>query len=111
MRYIAAQRPATLNALASPSGPPAWRSILACALVGTRDRVLPPAEQIIMANRARAHIVKVNALAAVDDLPVPRCRRPDQGRGSGHPLMPAGARTAAAAYTQLHNEERQPRWS
>jgi pimeloyl-ACP methyl ester carboxylesterase len=57
----ATQRPVTLSALSTPSGPPAWRSIPTWALVGTRDRVLPPAEQIIMANRARAHIVKANA--------------------------------------------------
>ena len=57
----ATQRPVTLSALATPSGPPAWRSIPTWALVGTRDGVLPPAEQIVMAERARAHIVRVNA--------------------------------------------------
>ena len=30
-------------------------------MIGTADRVLPPAEQIFMAKRAGAHITKVNA--------------------------------------------------
>jgi pimeloyl-ACP methyl ester carboxylesterase len=57
----ATQRPVALSALATASGTPAWRSIPSWALVGTQDRVLPPAQQLIMAERARAHIVKVNA--------------------------------------------------
>ena len=57
----ATQRPATLSALATPAGTPAWRSIRSWALVGTRDRVLPPAQQSVMAERARARIVKVDA--------------------------------------------------
>ena len=57
----ATQRPVTLSALATPAGTPAWRSIRSWALVGTRDRVLPPAQQSVMAERARARIVKVDA--------------------------------------------------
>ena len=57
----ATQRPATLSALGTPSGPPAWKSIPSWALVGTLDRVLPPAEQQIMATRARSHITRVKA--------------------------------------------------
>ncbi len=57
----ATQRPVTLSALATPSGPPAWRSIPTWALVGTRDRVLPAAQQTAMAERARAHTVRVSA--------------------------------------------------
>ena len=55
------QRPVTLSALATPSGPPAWRAIRTWALVGTKDRVLPAAEQTAMAERARAHTVRVSA--------------------------------------------------
>ena len=55
------QRPATLSALGTPSGPPAWKSIHSWAFVGTLDRVLPPAEQQIMAERARSHITRVKA--------------------------------------------------
>lgn len=55
------QRPVTLSALATPSGVPAWKTIPSWDLVGTADHVLPAAEQMIMAQRAHAHIVKVNA--------------------------------------------------
>jgi pimeloyl-ACP methyl ester carboxylesterase len=58
----AGQRPLTLSALteASPNVP-AWRTIPSWALIGTADRVLPPAGQQAMAARAGAHVVKVNA--------------------------------------------------
>jgi pimeloyl-ACP methyl ester carboxylesterase len=55
----ATQRPITLSAGTEPSGAPAWRMIPSWALVGTADRVLPPAEQAFMARRADAHIVRV----------------------------------------------------
>ena len=55
------QRPATLSALGTPSGPPAWKSIPSWAFVGTLDHVLPPAEQQIMAERAGSHITRVKA--------------------------------------------------
>lgn len=57
----ATQRPVTLSALATPSATTAWRSIPSWALVGTRDRVLPPAQQLAMAERARAQIVRADA--------------------------------------------------
>ena len=57
----AVQRPITLNALAEPSGPPAWRSTPVWALVGTEDRVIIPAEQRFMADRAHAHVVTTDA--------------------------------------------------
>jgi pimeloyl-ACP methyl ester carboxylesterase len=57
----AAQRPVTLSALSTPSGPPAWRTIPSWAVVGTIDRVLPPAEQQVMARRAGSHITRVRA--------------------------------------------------
>ena len=42
-------------------GPPAWRSIPSWALVGTRTACYHQRSNPIMAERARAHIVKVNA--------------------------------------------------
>ena len=55
------QRPLALSALSDPSSPPAWTSIPSWALVGTADHVIPPAEQLYMAQRAHAHIVEVRA--------------------------------------------------
>jgi pimeloyl-ACP methyl ester carboxylesterase len=57
----AVQRPIALNALAEPSGPPAWRTIPARALVGTEDRVITPTEQTFMAERAHAHVATTDA--------------------------------------------------
>jgi pimeloyl-ACP methyl ester carboxylesterase len=57
----ASQRPVTLGALAAPSGAPAWKGIPSWYLVGTLDRVIPPAEQRFMARRAGAHVVAVAA--------------------------------------------------
>lgn len=61
-RLAAGQRPLTFSALTEASpGVPAWKTIPSWDLVGTADKVIPPAEQLIMAQRAGAHIVKVNA--------------------------------------------------
>ena len=57
----AVQRPAALNQLFEPSGPPAWRTIPAWSLIGTKDNVIPPALQENMSSRAGAHISTVNA--------------------------------------------------
>ena len=58
----ASQRPLTLSALSEPFvGTPAWQDIPSWALVGTADRVLPPAQQVFMATRANAQIVEVDA--------------------------------------------------
>ncbi len=57
----AVQRPAAVAQLGEPSGPPAWASIPAWALVGTADRVIPPDQQEAMANRAGATISTVRA--------------------------------------------------
>ncbi|MEV4075503.1 alpha/beta fold hydrolase [Nonomuraea fuscirosea] len=51
----ATQRPAALAALASPSGPPAWKTIPSWYLVAGADQAIPPAAQRFMANRAGAH--------------------------------------------------------
>jgi pimeloyl-ACP methyl ester carboxylesterase len=57
----AAQRPLTLSAGGEASGVPAWRTIPSWYLVGTADKVIPPAEQRIMAARAKAHTVEIKA--------------------------------------------------
>jgi pimeloyl-ACP methyl ester carboxylesterase len=59
-RLIAAgQRPITLGANTTPSGPPAWKTLPSWTVVGTEDRVIPPATQRHMAERAGATITEV----------------------------------------------------
>jgi pimeloyl-ACP methyl ester carboxylesterase len=55
------QRPLAGSAAATPSGVPAWKTIPSWYLVGTQDHVIPPAEQRIMATRAKAQTVEVKA--------------------------------------------------
>jgi pimeloyl-ACP methyl ester carboxylesterase len=57
----ATQRPLAASTLSEPSGPPAWKTIPSWAVIGTADRVIPPAELTFMAQRAGAHITDVNA--------------------------------------------------
>ena len=57
----ATQEPLAASALQEPSGPPAWKTIRSFALIGTQDMVLPPAEQVFMAARAHATVVKIKA--------------------------------------------------
>jgi pimeloyl-ACP methyl ester carboxylesterase len=57
----ATQRPLSTAALGQPSGPPAWVDIPSWALVGTIDHAIPPAAQLVMAERAGARIVEVKA--------------------------------------------------
>jgi pimeloyl-ACP methyl ester carboxylesterase len=56
---VAGQRPITLQANTTPSGPPAWRSIPSWAVIGTEDRVIPPAVQRSMAENAGAIVTEV----------------------------------------------------
>jgi pimeloyl-ACP methyl ester carboxylesterase len=51
----AAQRPSTLATGQEASGPPAWATIPSWYLVAEKDRVIPPAAQHFMADRAGAH--------------------------------------------------------
>ncbi|MCY1143075.1 alpha/beta hydrolase [Actinoplanes sp. Pm04-4] len=53
------QRPITLSANTTPSGPPAWRTLPSWAVIGTEDKVIPPATQRSMAERAGAKITDV----------------------------------------------------
>jgi pimeloyl-ACP methyl ester carboxylesterase len=57
----ATQRPGSTLTLVQESGPPAWAEIPSWALVGTLDRLILPATQLFMAERAGARIVKVKA--------------------------------------------------
>jgi pimeloyl-ACP methyl ester carboxylesterase len=59
-RLIAAgQRPITLSANTTPSGPSAWKGAPSWAVIGTEDRVIPPDTQRHMAERAGATITEV----------------------------------------------------
>ncbi len=57
----ATQRPLAASTLTETSGTPAWKTIPSWAVIGTADKVIPPALLESMAKRARAHITKVNA--------------------------------------------------
>jgi pimeloyl-ACP methyl ester carboxylesterase len=57
----AIQRPLAASTLTEHSGTPAWKTIPSWAVIGTADRVIPPAELTFMAKRAGAHITDVNA--------------------------------------------------
>ena len=56
---IASQRPITLSANTAAAGEGAWKTLPSWAVVGTEDRVIPPATQRSMAERAGATITEV----------------------------------------------------
>ncbi len=55
---VAGQRPITLSANTTPSGPGAWKNLPSWAVIGTEDRVIVPATQRSMAERAGATITE-----------------------------------------------------
>ena len=55
---VAGQRPITLGANTTPSGPPAWKSLPSWVVIGTEDRVIPPATLRSMAERAGSTITE-----------------------------------------------------
>ena len=57
----ATQQPLAASAVTEPSGPPAWQTIPSWAVIGTADKVIPPAELRFMAARADARITYVDA--------------------------------------------------
>jgi len=57
----ATQRPLTISANTTPSGPPAWKSLPSWAVIGLEDRVIPADTQRKMAERAGATITDVAA--------------------------------------------------
>jgi len=68
----ATQRPLAASVLTEQSGPPAWASIPSWDIIGTADHVIPSAEQLFMAKRARAHITEINArhLSMISNPPI-----------------------------------------
>jgi pimeloyl-ACP methyl ester carboxylesterase len=60
-----AQRPGSLRGLDSDSGVPAWRSLPSWYVVATADRVIPPAAQRFMAERAGSRVVEVKGASHV----------------------------------------------
>jgi pimeloyl-ACP methyl ester carboxylesterase len=57
----ATQRPLAANAATDVSGSPAWQTIPSWAVIGTADKVIPPALLTFMADRAGSRITYVNA--------------------------------------------------
>ncbi|MFC6019894.1 alpha/beta fold hydrolase [Plantactinospora solaniradicis] len=49
------------NALTEPATEPAWKTIPSWAVIGTEDRVIPPASQEAMMERAGAKITRIDA--------------------------------------------------
>jgi pimeloyl-ACP methyl ester carboxylesterase len=58
---VASQRPITLGANTAPTETAAWKTLPSWAVVGTEDRVIPPATQRRMAERAGSTITEVAA--------------------------------------------------
>jgi pimeloyl-ACP methyl ester carboxylesterase len=56
---VQSQRPITLSANTTPSGVPAWKTLPSWTVIGTEDKVIPPATQRHMAERAGATITEV----------------------------------------------------
>jgi pimeloyl-ACP methyl ester carboxylesterase len=57
----ASQRPAAVNVLSEPSGPPAWKSVRSWFLVARLDHVIPAAAERFMAERAKSTVVEINS--------------------------------------------------
>lgn len=60
-RLFTTQRPLTQAAAEGASGAPAWKTIPSWYLVASEDRVIPPATQRFMAERAGAHTSEVRS--------------------------------------------------
>jgi pimeloyl-ACP methyl ester carboxylesterase len=57
----ARQRPLSSAALSQESGEPAWRTIPSWSVIGKQDAIIPPAEQVVMSKRAKAHTIEIDA--------------------------------------------------
>ncbi len=57
----AGQRPGALASFVIPSGPPAWKDIPSYYMVASQDRVIDPAAERIMAERAGATTVEIDS--------------------------------------------------
>lgn len=60
-----AQRPGSVGGLGGPSGVPAWKTVPSWYVVATADRVIPPAVQRFMAERAKSKVVEVEGASHV----------------------------------------------
>lgn len=61
----AAQRPGSVGGLAGPSGVPAWKSLPSWYVIPTADKVIPPAVQRFMAQRAGSRVVEAKGASHV----------------------------------------------
>lgn len=57
----ASQRPGSVEGLMGPSGAPAWKSIPSWYLIPTQDKVIPPAAQRFMAERAGSRVTEIRS--------------------------------------------------
>ncbi|MBO3750063.1 alpha/beta hydrolase [Streptosporangiaceae bacterium NEAU-GS5] len=57
-RLWATQRPASTSAFMTPSGSAAWKTVPSWYFISTGDRIITPASELAMAQRARARITK-----------------------------------------------------
>jgi pimeloyl-ACP methyl ester carboxylesterase len=64
LAQAATQRPIAQSALREPAPSAAWQTKPSWDVIGTRDRLLPPAAQRFMAHRAKAHITSIPAAHA-----------------------------------------------
>jgi pimeloyl-ACP methyl ester carboxylesterase len=55
----AGQRPATMRAFTTPSKATAWKTIPSWYVIGTEDKIITPASQQAMAQRANAKVLRV----------------------------------------------------
>ncbi|WP_436535719.1 alpha/beta fold hydrolase [Actinoplanes sp. HUAS TT8] len=53
------QRPITLSANTTPSGPAAWKTLPSWAVIGTEDKVIPPGVKRAQAERAGSKVTEV----------------------------------------------------
>jgi len=60
-----AQRPGSVGGLGAPSGVPAWKSLPSWYVLAGADRVIPPAAQRFMAERAKSKVVEVEGASHV----------------------------------------------
>jgi pimeloyl-ACP methyl ester carboxylesterase len=58
---FAEQRPGAAAQFTEPSGEPAWKTIPSWALIGTEDKVIPPALQEMFTKRAGTNVTSVEA--------------------------------------------------
>src|ERR1019366_9188505 len=81
------------------SGTPAWATIPSWDIVGLNDHIITPAEQLLMAHRANAHITEINAphLSMISNPGVVASVIIQAARPTGCPWFFASAPVPAAA--------------